>query len=175
MVTKMAPHFPFNMLQNVFGRTSRIQKDPPLKRYGEVEGDGSGDGSMALGDGLGDVWGDGRYATKMQLQFLNYALVSFFHRYKIISFVLNSRLLLIFFYQLSLYCIPHVVLSPNAHRPSSIVGSKSLRYDYLKGDGRWWSKVYGMRGGVFLYPEDKSKHHHSIQNSFVKCYRDLEK
>ena len=37
-------------------------KRPP-EQYGEVEGDGSG---------------DGRYATKMQLQFLNYALVSSF-------------------------------------------------------------------------------------------------
>ena len=37
----------------------RIQKDPSPERYGEVEG-------------------DGQYATKMQLQFLNYALVSSF-------------------------------------------------------------------------------------------------
>ena len=31
-----------------------------------------------LGNGSGDGSGDGRYATKMQLQFLNYALVSSF-------------------------------------------------------------------------------------------------
>ena len=71
----------------------RVQKDPPpSERYGEVEGDGqwvgrwamgngSGDGrwamGRAIGDGLGDP-GDGWYATKMQLQFLNYALVSSF-------------------------------------------------------------------------------------------------
>ena len=125
------------------------KKTPPLKRYGEVEGDGSGDGRWAgrwaMGWAMCGAMDD--MLQKCNCNFLNYALVSFFHRYKIISFVLNSRLLLIFFYQLSLYCIPHVVLSPNAHRPSSIVGSKSLRYDYLKGDGRWWSKVYGMRGG----------------------------
>ena len=39
--------------------------------------------------------------------------------------------------------------SPIAYRPSSIAGSKGLQYDYPKGDGRWYSKVYSMRGGSF--------------------------
>ena len=53
-----------------------------------------------------------------------------------------------FYIVLSLIVLSPIVLSPIALSP--IAWSKGLRYDYLKGDGRWGSKVYGMRGGLFV-------------------------
>jgi hypothetical protein len=57
-------------------------------------------------------------------------------------------------YRSIVYGIPHVVLSPNAHRPSPIAGSKGLQYDCPKGDGRWAMVLKSVQyeGGVFLYP-----------------------
>jgi len=56
-----------------------------------------------------------------------------------------------FFYHLSLHHISHVVLSPNAHRPSPV-----KRFNGMITQGRWAMVVKSaqyQRGGVFLYPE----------------------